>query len=583
MTHKEDIIDLDENMYDLQDQTEVNPYDNMETDENGQFTLPAPFRPEQAVYIRKNWPLIYNVGITSIEAEKILDNSLVSGKIEKRSKSDYLPIKQIQKYQTLKDMAGTDFSDGYITEFSSAELMKILKLKRTHHFYDVVKRIVNTPLLKNAWSIMYDDGKKWARTDLIIGTAYMNGQTYIKWNEDAIHFLKPNVDFRYTQLADTILNGFESLEALKLYQILKKNLQQYETKCKKNHVKIENEVPFEMTLSEIKFYCRLIQVDNNSVDPHMMEVRDLISNRRYDEAEALYRMKYKTIRDQEMTTRVLPRCSREINGWKGVDMDKSVYEGLCNEMHPTDLHFRYERIFTGRGGKLTSIRFFVSRDTVNPDDDELASMIDEVRELLKEEQLEEGELRKICVAAKYDVDKIKDAYDAAKEYREENVIESITAFLLTAVKKGYKPNTRKDTEDKEEEIIPTHSEAVPPEGKRTNSFEIDLKKVPAVHRQNVEMLYELGPGYTEIQYIYIIVTILKKIHRYKIENNLPTTYREGNEDKETLIIADYFMEYEFRASANIDQIKSTKFAYLLDCIQKDYLNLFDDIAGRNIG
>lgn len=111
-------------------------------------------------------------------------------------------------------------------------------------------------------------------------------------------------------------------------------------------------------------------------------------------------------------------------------------------------------------------------------------------------------------------------------------------------------------------------------------YEINLEKVPFVHRHNVELLYEMGPGYTEMQYIMIIVTILKKINEYKLNHGMSIIYSDMDDNSMSLIIADYFSEYDMRASANESEIKSTKFAYLMDCINKDYHNLFDDIAGR---
>lgn len=155
------------------------------------------------------------------------------------------------------------------------------------------------------------------------------------------------------------------------------------------------------------------------------------------------------------------------------DLRKYVIQIATDELNASPIPFivSYKPERSGRGAKITGVTFTVIRkpEFTAPGTIKKESEITEeekkrrklvfadVSDLLAEEDLSIKDMRSICEAAWYDLDKIKNAYDASKDSPN---ISNFTGWMIAAVKEGYQPGKAKKT----------RSKASPKSKKTKNSF-----------------------------------------------------------------------------------------------------------------
>lgn len=123
-----------------------------------------------------------------------------------------------------------------------------------------------------------------------------------------------------------------------------------------------------------------------------------------------------------------------------------VCEKEINEIAPMTMS--YEPIRSGRGGRVVAIRFTVSRKEIKKK--EKAALTKEeltARKLvfadavaLLSDDLSVKDIKAVCEAADYDMDKIQKAYDLAGKSKG---IQNLTGWMIKAIQEGYEAATEK--------------------------------------------------------------------------------------------------------------------------------------------
>lgn len=123
---------------------------------------------------------------------------------------------------------------------------------------------------------------------------------------------------------------------------------------------------------------------------------------------------------------------------------RNVIDAARKELfEKSTLRFDYEIIRSGRGGKSTSIRFFLYKNikesvSKNTQVQDIDDMIDEMRDFITE-KIPTKDLRIILQDADYDIKKVKKAYEIAKDSKE---IRDITRFMRAAIKRNFEPGIK---------------------------------------------------------------------------------------------------------------------------------------------
>lgn len=448
---------------------------NIYMEEDGQYSLierhKEKYDLETPLFVKKANMLIKKVGSTSFMSERMLMVALATATPHKRSE---IQGTQAEAYfSDLFQKTGTDFSDGLISSFRNRDVKELLGAK-TSRYYSQMDELMNYDVFTNNWTIMYQDKDIISTTQCITGTVYdkRTGMVYIKWNPDIAERVMC-VGGQGTMLSFSTMSKFRDLPTWSLYQLLEEELcflEWVRTKAKKLEPLKEYKTEFD--LSEFKFLISILKIDMKSTDQAMLDARKLINANRFSDAEESLpddmRMYYQDWHG--FRRRILDGACKAINGWDGGCQFKDgdpKYEKLCSEYHETDIHFRYVPIRTGRGAKVTRIRFIISwdsekhkssradrllRDMQARANEGTANTIKEkVRDIDEEERfrdrvateiselfngkITENDAAAIAREAAYDLDKVQDAFDYIKNYKGE--IRNPAGMIIDRLRKEY--------------------------------------------------------------------------------------------------------------------------------------------------
>ncbi|MCR5100145.1 MAG: replication initiation protein [Butyrivibrio sp.] len=157
---------------------------------------------------------------------------------------------------------------------------------------------------------------------------------------------------------------------------------------------------------------------------------------------------YKAIKAEEKD---LSRFDNGLVGEKTMasfgNLKRYVLEKARKEINEkTSIQVEYDTIKQGRGGKVSSVNFYITskekqkKEKVKDIDDfELMELVIQCSHIIKEE-LPAKDVVSIIKAANYDIEKVKEAYKIASCQGKQ--IENLTGFLIKAIKEGY-TTTRK--------------------------------------------------------------------------------------------------------------------------------------------
>lgn len=395
-------------------------------------------------------------------------------RIEERHKSAYVGTAEGAFYEYVKDKTGTDYSDGLVAAFPVAEFIKVFSINRGGKTYRRVDELWNGEALRNQWQILYEDDKIVGGTQVLIGTMYdkETNTMYMKFNNDLKDVLV-NIKGKYANISFPVLGKLKDEFLTTIYELFKKHLD-YETQRNKKYGLYESpEVTFNIGIEQFYFLIGLFPVDVTSSDKTMQTVVQLLRIRDYKAAaRTLLDSDIIKRKDEEQKTAVetalrsfgyfkkhyLDRAFRKINGFAmPAKLDnpnhpkfKESYDEYltnCLQVHPTDIHFRYELLKKGSGGKVDSLIFYISKAEIAKEkadtskkknaEAELLSpdqldLIDRIRSIIPE-KLATIDLVSIAKTAEWDIGRIDKACRVATAYAKTTTINNLVSFLKKAI------------------------------------------------------------------------------------------------------------------------------------------------------
>lgn len=318
--------------------------------------------------------------------------------INARGKSTAL----VQKLFTVGITEAKADADGNIVAcVPGAELRRIFG-NYTGSFYETVKVACDSGDLHKpdllSWRLRVEDKKKgtFVSTNVVSQASFDGKNLRIKFNPDIKNDIY-NLSSQYTELYQYVVIKMKSPYSMQLYE------------------RFQSEMDFQRA------------VRHDDVGPYQItytieEIRDIFSLD-YDALEG-GRMRshhlYKGFSD--FRKHVLDVAKEEINAISPINMD-------------------YEPVQSGRGGKVISIRFTVSRKeaqkkkALSPDEILQRKIVFADAAAILAKTLDVEDIQAVCNAADYDIEKIKVAYEL---YRQASNVKNPTGWMIQAIKEGYK-------------------------------------------------------------------------------------------------------------------------------------------------
>lgn len=460
--------------------------DNLEiyTDENGQMSFKNEddnYFPVASDYSKVPNRLIERYGNISYLAN--LGMMLAIQNITKRSKEAYRGTEEGKFYEHIYKESGTDFSDGLVACIPVQQFIKIYGLSSGGRTYQSIDMLYNGTILKNQWQIMYEDENCIATTSVLTGTMYnkKNKRLYMKFNPDLESVLL-NMRENYARISLPVLGKLRVDYITNIYEIFKKRMDAEMGKNKKYGYKVDTEIKTRFDLDHLYFRIGIYPVDLTANDINMRTVVELLRAQDYSAAASIMKEKGLVEKYADDTSRVLAindfayfkrhfldRAFKSINGFPMIKkLDKvsadtfdetyAEYQKKCRANHPTDIHFRYELVRSGKGGKVSGLIFYISKaewteeeemnnvtdnileqevDTKNLTLDQMRVVL-QVSDILKDQDLKEKDIITLARTAEWHVEKVEQAYEAAKQQNPN----SFMGYMVDAIRYGWTPNER---------------------------------------------------------------------------------------------------------------------------------------------
>ena len=328
-----------------------------------------------------------------------------------------------------------DTPDGLIVRFNGAQLKTLLNVKG-NHIYDVLDDVAKSMTNRNmGWSD--PETKTFDYMAIVTRARYENSALSIHFNKGMKEYLL-DLKSDFTTLNKITMMSFSSTYSFRLYELLKK--QCFYPKMYKGER--TNLFTITIGLSELKFDMGVANADAVEVKTSLMGVK----NPDYDKALTRSREKIKSY--------------AVWNNFKNRCLEKTIDE--INAI--SDIFVKYEPIRKGRGGKVCAVEFTIQLKTEDhtenmcapqsPENSEAIPVNDEtvveskvltdndkfpiwteVAQILSAEGVQFTDVQAICEEAKYDVEKIRNAYEMMKTSKTK--IEKVTGWLIACIRKEY--------------------------------------------------------------------------------------------------------------------------------------------------
>ena len=327
---------------------------------------------------------------------------------------------------------------------------------RSGSFYDRIKELVTPDKEKPSlldWRIIYanDETKQISAINVVTDCEFKNGTLHMRYNNKVTKSLY-NLKKNYTQfsLAETI--PLKSIYSLRLYEILKA---EYDRQCgsaAKMGMPWDYSEPctWVVNLTDLKLRLGIIDPNENREIANAL----LKSNVDYDFIEKLAtETKDKKSKDKKSKEDEAQSEKTKYSDWG--DFRKNVILVAKKELdQKTSIRFEFKPERGGVGGKTHGIKFFIYKDIPQMEaveekkqltDEEKDEIIDQITEIISE-KLKLKDLRAIAEAAKYDVDKVRKAYEILSAGS--GKVDNVTGFMIKAIKDGYETPVKANRKSK---------------------------------------------------------------------------------------------------------------------------------------
>lgn len=325
--------------------------------------------------------------------------------------------------------------EGLVCEIRAKELRDMLGVKGGS-FYTQLKPAA-AAMTSRTIGFVNDDLERFKYVSLISSAEYDDGLFTVKFNHELKQYLTPKAQFTVLDLP--VILHYKSIYSLRLHEILlskcykkkKYGASKYTTQDSDGrHFKIE------LGLSELKLSLGVVNAESYTVQ----RILNGSSAPDYDKA-------------------VEKAQEKSFNNWS--DFRKKVIETAVKEINKTEngMTVQYQPLKGGKGAKVYGVLFFVElgsnkkeekeksaekENTINMSEDEQFDVQVQVKSLIQE-SITLKDIKAICDAANYDIEKIQIAYHIAQSSSSE--ITNLVGFLVKAIKEEYsKPiKTNKST------------------------------------------------------------------------------------------------------------------------------------------
>jgi len=305
------------------------------------------------------------------------------------------------------------------------DLQKLLGSK-SHALYQQIKNVIRpkdtvTPSILD-WRIFIEDDEtqRIAGVNIITDAVFEGGQLRLSFNnkiKDDIYNLKTN----YTILSLVEVAKLKSPYSIRLYEIFKSEMD-YQRAILKSKDRGIYYVTYE--INELKRILGVIDPADENGNPV-----DNKSKSKKKSTTAAKRDLYPSYTD--FKRRLLERVKEELNS-------------------NTEVHMDYREKKGGIGGKVQAIEFVLYRQDIYEQKDtvdasvakngDCDAVLKEAYELMSED-LSRKDIRNICEAAGYDMDKMKKAYALSGKQKH---ISNLTGWMIEAIKNDYSEPVHKE-------------------------------------------------------------------------------------------------------------------------------------------
>ncbi len=383
--------------------------------------------------------------------KKVWDNVTGEKMSMKKYQTNILAGKQYQKSNNLINAKGTTtllaqkiFSVGIqqaqydestnqlVTTLYGTDLRKIFGT-RSGSFYDHLKELVE-PVKDKAslldWRIIYtnDDTKELEALNVVTDCKFKDGIFEMRFNgkiTKEIYQLKEN----YTQFSLEETIPLRSIYSYRLYEILKSEFDKQNYLAHKRGENLDNSEPYILMINIVDLKLKLGIIDPN-------ENREIINALKKSNVDYDYinKLSLEASKKTSVTAKYNDFSSFRRNT---IDVAKKELD------EKTSISFEYEPIKAGKGGKVSSVRFYIySKKTSKVVNNKIKAITAEEKEEIIDqmidiidEKLKVKDLKAIAEAASYDIKKIVKAYKALKHVN--GGVDNVTGFMITAIKDGY--------------------------------------------------------------------------------------------------------------------------------------------------
>lgn len=365
-----------------------------------------------------------------------IDNNIVRAREKTNlleSKIEFLAIHHLTKKPMSKeklDAKGKPYNVEYVV-LSAKEIQELMQRNDGDSYTDIRHAAF---ALKQKMIITEDKQSRQFLLRSVYGdVAYSNGQLYIEFNNDARN-LYIDMMGTFTKYELSIMFAFKTNGGFQLYKLLKSNA----FAIPPIDMDMEQE---ELPTYRIEYSLSSLRMQMGYVDIMQDKLKEEANKRKPDFEKMVKEERHPQYkRWSDFNTRVITPGIKEINEISDIYIAK------------------IEKNTMGRGGKVTSIDFFIQHNKAyyegrsnnkkkqksEPREEKIVLTEDEkndVQDWLEDALISRNvtlrakQLRIICDAANYDKTKIIQSLDAMDEYSQG--IKSVVGFLVAAIKEGW--------------------------------------------------------------------------------------------------------------------------------------------------
>lgn len=326
-----------------------------------------------------------------------------------------------QKLFAIGILMAKELDDGSLEAVIPGTYLRKALGRNNGSFYDQIVALVEPQKNKASlldWRIIYKDKdeQKIEASNVITDVSFRDGRLTLRYNSKIKKYIT-GLKNNYTVLNLTETLTFTSIYTYRLYEVLKAEMD-YQRAL--NHSEGPYEVTYELT--NLKLMLGIIDPQENSDIAKALKKESPDYEKIEKKAEESGQNKMSNYTD--FRRYALERAKKELNKKSSIRVD-------------------YEPVRMGRGGKVVSIRFKLSRvgaekpkETAAPKKD-IFELIDEVQQLFTE-KITASEAKAIVEAANMDMSKVRYAYTLSKR---SGRIDNIVGWMISAIKNGYTQST----------------------------------------------------------------------------------------------------------------------------------------------